>query len=114
MGYEISRNLFFRSRYPVEFVSPLGVLDHPHGVMNQVDLDFILTVGTRAGKISEQVGDDHALIVWCSDLGLQTRIACPIYEVVRIGTGPLLLQTGLQPRTGSNPALDSGCPTRIL
>ena len=52
--------------------------------------------------------------VVCSVIGLQTRMAFLIYEVVRDGTGPLLLQPGFQPRTGANPALDSGCPTLII
>ena len=41
-------------------------------------------------------------------------MVCPIYEVARDGTCPLLLQPGFQPRTGANPYLDSGCPTRIF
>ena len=47
----------------MEVGSPLEVLYHPYGVANQVDLDVLLTVGTRDGQISEQVGDAHALAV---------------------------------------------------
>ena len=38
-------------------------------------------------------------------------MAFPDYEVVRDGTGIILLQPGFQPRTVANPAPDSGCPT---
>ena len=63
MGYEISQHFFVRSRYPVEVGSPLGVLDHPRGVMNQVDINVLLTVGTQVSQISDQVGDAHVLAI---------------------------------------------------
>ena len=63
MGYEISRHFFVHRRYTVEVVSPLGGMEHSHGVSNQVNLDILLTVGTRDGQILEQVGDAHALAV---------------------------------------------------
>ena len=81
-------------------------------------LDLIFGWMHFAGQLGQdrldwrRVGSDH-----CSSssvVGLWTRMLCPIYEVVRIGTGPLLLQPGFQNRTGANPSLDSGCPTRII
>ena len=47
----------------MEVGSKMGVLDQPHGVANQFDINVLLNFGTRAGQISEQVGDDHALMV---------------------------------------------------
>ena len=63
VGYEIYQYFFIHSIYPVGIGSPLGVLDHPSGVANQVYLDFLLTVGTRASQILEQVCDSHTLAV---------------------------------------------------
>ena len=75
MGYEISRRFFVHSRYPAEVGYPLEVLDQPCGVVNQVDLVVLLTVGTRAGLILGQVGDAHFLTIRyevLSDVGQQT------------------------------------------
>ena len=55
--------------------SPLGVLNQPRGVTNQVDIDILLTVGTQDGQISEHVGDAHVLAVkyeGLHDVGRQT------------------------------------------
>ena len=59
VGYEISRHFFVRSIYLVEAGSPLGFLDQPRGVANQVNINDPLTVGTWAGKILEQVVKSH-------------------------------------------------------
>ena len=48
----------------------------------------------------------------CSVLGILTSMALLNYEVLMIGAG--VPQPGVQPRPGSNPALESGCPNRIL
>ena len=61
VGYEIYQHFFVHSKYPVGFGFPLGVVDNPRVVVNQVDPNFLLTVGTRFGQILEQVGDSHAL-----------------------------------------------------
>ena len=61
VGYEISQHCFVCSRYTVKVGSPLGVLDNPRCVANQVDIDVLHTVGTQTGQISEQVGYAHAL-----------------------------------------------------
>ena len=63
VGYEIYQYFFIHSRYPVEVGSPLGVLDHPSGVANQVDLDVLISVGTQASQISDQFGDAYALTI---------------------------------------------------
>ena len=63
MRYEISRNFFGRSRYSVDAGSPLRVLNQPRGATNQIDIIMLLSVGTWAGKILEQVGDANALAV---------------------------------------------------
>ena len=47
----------------MEVGSPLGVLDQPRGITNQVDIGVLLTIGTQASQISEQFGDSHALDV---------------------------------------------------
>ena len=47
----------------MEVGPPLGFLDQPRGVVKQVDIDVLLTVGTQAHKISEQVGDAHILAI---------------------------------------------------
>ena len=57
--------------------SPLGVLDRPRGVVNQVDIDALLTVGTCAGQIMDQVGDAYALTIryeGLHDVGRQTYL----------------------------------------
>ena len=59
----------------MEVGSPLGVMDQPRGVANQVDIDVFLYVRTQDGKISEQVGDYHNLPVQYKgihDVGRQT------------------------------------------
>ena len=63
VGYKVFRDFFVHIRYIVEVVSPLRVLDQPHIVTNQVDLDFLFTVCTQAGQILDQVGDAHELDV---------------------------------------------------
>ena len=50
-------------------------MDHRLGVSNQADFNVLLTFGTRAGQIMEQVGDAHILAVRYEGLhgvGLQT------------------------------------------
>ena len=47
----------------MEVGCPLGVLDQPRGVVNQVNLNTLLNIGNRDGKILEQVCDAHALSV---------------------------------------------------
>ena len=61
--YEMPWHFFVCSRYTVEVGYPLGVLDQPFGVTNQVNLNVLLAVGTQEGQILEQVGDYHALAV---------------------------------------------------
>ena len=50
-------------------------MDHQLGVSNQADFNVLLTFGTRAGQILEQVGDAHIFTVRYEGLhgvGLQT------------------------------------------
>ena len=47
----------------MEIGSPLGVLDQPHRVANQVDLNVLLTIGTWDGQILKQVGDAYTCVV---------------------------------------------------
>ena len=75
MGYKISLHFFVCGRYPVKVGSPLGVLDHPHSRVNQINIGVLLTIGTWDGQISEQLGNSHALDVQYKrlhDIGRET------------------------------------------
>ena len=61
MGYDISLCFFVCIIHSEEVGSPLGVLDYPHDVVRQVDLDVLLTVRNRSGQISKKVDDAHVL-----------------------------------------------------
>ena len=76
-------------------------------------LDEAVPIFLAVIEVSNMVERDVPNYGLNSVLDIRTRMACLIYEMVRDGTGLILLQPGFQPRTGDNPALDSGFPTRI-